>query len=62
MAIDTLLRDLVDPFRHGLTISTRARASDDDRDLNHVINRDRLIRDVHPDGGRGASDTYALAP
>jgi hypothetical protein len=56
------LRNLVDPFRHGLTISIRARASDNDRDLDHVINRDRLSQDAHPDGAQVANDTYVPIP
>jgi hypothetical protein len=55
-------RDLVYPFRHGLTISTRARASDNDRDIDHVINRDRLIQDVHPGGAQAASDIFSPTP
>jgi hypothetical protein len=53
------LRDLVDPFRHGLTISARARTSENDRDLYHVINQDRLIQNAHPDDGQAANDIFS---
>jgi hypothetical protein len=56
------LRDLVDPFRNGLTISIRARASDNDRDLDHVIDRDRLIQDAHPGGAPAANDIFSPTP
>jgi hypothetical protein len=37
------LRDFIDPLRYRLAISTRAGASDNDRDLNHMI---YLVEDV----------------
>jgi hypothetical protein len=54
-----LFRDSQREFRRGLTISTWVRASDNDRDRDHVINRDRLSEDAHPDGAQAANDTYA---
>jgi hypothetical protein len=60
--VGALLRDLVDSFRHSLAVSIRARASENDRDRDHVINRDRLIRNAHPDGGQAANDIFSPTP
>src|SRR4051812_9131157 len=37
LSVAALFRNSVDPFRYGLAVSTRAGASDNDRDLNHMI-------------------------
>lgn len=39
-----------------------ARASDNDRDLDHVINLDRSNQDARPDGGQVANDIFSPFP
>ena len=46
----------------GLKTLIRARASDDYRDLDHVIDRDRLSQDAHPDGAQAANDIFSPTP
>ncbi len=37
LGVAALFRDFIDPLGYSLAISTRARASDNDRDLYHVM-------------------------
>ena len=45
-----------------MALALYARASDNDRDLDHVINRDRLSQDAHPDGAQAANDIFSPIP
>src|SRR6267378_2351857 len=43
LGVAALFRDFIDPFRYRLTISIRARASENDCNLYHVISYLRLL-------------------
>ena len=43
LGLAALFRDVIDPFRYRLAVSTRARASENDCDLYHVISHVRVF-------------------
>ena len=44
LGVAALLRDLIDPLRYRFTVSTRSRASENDRNLYHVICPELVVR------------------
>ena len=45
-----------------MALALYARASDNDREIDHVINLDRSNQDARPDGGQVANDIFSPFP